>query len=370
MTKDIGLPNFEDTPSEKPDHVLTNNPTMLDKIEAGLLGRRDIEQEVINQVYAGLHQYCQIPAGYQHCDLTTQLVDLEGLDDHALRDLLNNPPPGIVNPSSSQLKAIEFFNLLLAGDALVCDNADPLSPTIGAYLYGPPGSGKTHLMAAYGRIMADRLDNELADAQKVMLDVINTAFNRYNHRQAREQEQVDENWGYAELNSDLKPEKYLSPAEEFWATINQFKDHLKTYDYQPTDLIYIGFKELYEVCKYKNERLDAMHALEQARIVFIDDIHPQGDPEQIQIVLHLLERRYELGRAGTFLTTNLTTQELGGGDAMLGNRLLSRCAEMLVTIDFSDCEDWRQKVKARRVALVEQELDRRLPNHPHYPGNQ
>ena len=54
-----------------------------------------------------------------------------------------------------------------------------------------------------------------------------------------------------------------------------------------------------------------MDALETARVVFIDDIHPQGDPAQVQIVLHLLERRYELGRAGTSLTTNLQTSQLG-----------------------------------------------------------
>ena len=67
-----------------------------------------------------------------------------------------------------------------------------------------------------------------------------------------------------------------------------------------------------------------MAALENARVVFIEGIHPQGDPEQVRIVLHLLERRYELGRAGTFLTTNLDAHELGGGDEMLGRRLLSR----------------------------------------------
>ncbi len=99
---------------------------------------------------------------------------------------------------------------------------------------------------------------------------------------------------------------------------------------------------LIEVCNHSSERYEAIHALENAGIVFIDDVHPQGDPEQIKIVLHLLERRYELGRPGPFLITNLNTDEPGGGDEMLGNRLLSRCAETLVTIDFSDYDDWRQ----------------------------
>ena len=50
---------------------------------------------------------------------------------------------------------------------------------------------------------------------------------------------------------------------------------------------------------------------------------------------------------------------------MLANRLISRCAETLVTIDFSDCEDWRRKVKSRRVKLIEDELDRRIASHQH-----
>ncbi|MFT5101541.1 MAG: DNA replication protein DnaC [Planctomycetaceae bacterium] len=61
-----------------------------------------------------------------------------------------------------------------------------------------------------------------------------------------------------------------------------------------------------------------MQSLEKARVVFIDDIHPQGNPEQVQLVLNLLERRYETVRTCTFLTTNLPTRELGSGDEMLG----------------------------------------------------
>ena len=45
---------------------------------------------------------------------------------------------------------------------------------------------------------------------------------------------------------------------------------------------------------------------------------------------------------------------------MLGRRLLSRCAETLLTVDFSECEDWRRSVKARRISLVEAELEGRI----------
>ena len=308
--------------------------TILDKIEAGLLTREQFELEVINQVYSGLHEYCQIPDGYRHCELGTRILDLDGLADEDLRSLLKNPPAEIINPYKSHIKGIEFFELLLSSDPLVCEQGNPLNPTIGAYLYGPPGSGKTHLMAAFGGRIKSILDDKLEYVREMMGDVIEKAFDIYIRRQASESESNDTSTGYLELAQDGTEEvtQSLSPADEFWSTINKFQARLKSYDYQPTDLIYIGFKELVELCKHSSERHDAMQALENARIVFIDDVHPQGDPEQIQIVLHLLERRYELGRHGTFLTTNLSAHELGGGDEMLGNRLLSRCAETLVKV--------------------------------------
>jgi hypothetical protein len=77
------------------------------------------------------------------------------------------------------------------------------------------------------------------------------------------------------------------------------------------------------------------------------DFQPEGDPEQAQLALHLLERRYELGLAGTFLTTNLLAHDHGGGDEMLGSRLIRLCAETSMTVDFSESNDWWQNVKSR-----------------------
>lgn len=350
--------------------IFSDDPTLLDKIEAGLLTRKEFEAEVVNQVYAGLQKYCEIPNGYQHCELATRTQALDSLDDEALRALLKSPPAEIINPHRSQIKVVELFHMLTSGATAVCEAGDPLSPTIGAYLYGPPGSGKTHLMAAYGRQVKKLLDSELEHVKQMMGDIVESAFSRYIERTATETETSDETTGYFDASDydeqgGIDKRGGFSPTEEFWVTLRDFQDRVKSYPYQPTDLIYIGFKELIEVCKYSSERQVAMHALENARIVFIDDVHPQGDPEQIQIVLHLLERRYELGRGGTFLTTNLDTRELGGGDEMLANRLISRCAETLVTIDFSDCEDWRREVKSKRVKLIEDELDRRIASHQH-----
>lgn len=341
---------------------MTDSKTViLDRINAGLLDMDDFRRQVIDEVYAGLHRFCQIPDAYQHCELATRQMDLDRLDESGLRDMMRNPPPEIVNPHPAHLKAISLFDLLLSGDTMACSGGDPLSPTLGAYLYGPPGCGKTHLMSAYGRRVKAMLDERLAHVHALMSEAIEKAYDTYTLRRASE-ENTTEPVGQLTL-AGTKIEKQASPEEEFWQTIDEFKRRLSQHPYQPTDLIYIGFKELFEVCKHSPQRHAALAALESARIVFIDDIHPQGDPEQVQLVLHLLERRYELGRSGTFLTTNLPTIELGGGDEMLGSRLMSRCAETLVTIDFTGCDDWRQTVKSRRIKLVEKELERRMANH-------
>jgi hypothetical protein len=337
---------------------------LLDQLQAGVLGHDEFQQQVIDQIYAGLHQYSRIPDAYLHCDLASREIDLVGLKDDGLRQLLKYPPPEIINPYPSQIKAMELFDLLLSGTSLCCEHGDPLSPSLGAYLYGPPGTGKTHLMAAYGRRLKAMLDNRLHGVNQLLGPAIGQAYLKYNERIASEPEATDEAIGYLDLKDD-EITIADSPQEEFWRRIASLQTRIAEYEYQPTDLIYIGFQELFEVCKYSSQRKDAMQSLEKARVVFIDDIHPQGDPEQVQLVLHLLERRYEMGRAGTFLTTNLPTKELGGGDEMLGNRLMSRCAETLMMIDFSDCDDWRQTVKSRRITLVEEELDRRITAHQH-----
>jgi hypothetical protein len=339
-----------------------NAPNVLDKLQAGLLDRAEFRQEVLDEVYAGLHQYCKIPDGYNHCDLATRQMDLESLGDVEFRALLDSKPPEIINPFPSQVKTIELFSLLLEGDPLVCEQNDPLMPTVGAYLYGPPGSGKTHLMAAYGRRIHDILQDRLADIHHMLDHYIDKAFLQFSTRVATEREASNEDISYLKVEEgEIVTD--VSPHEEFWQTIAMLKNAIADYDFQPTDIIYIGFKELFEVCKYGSQRADTIAALERARVVFIDDIHPQGDPEQVQLVLHLLERRYELGRGGTFLTTNLTAGELGGGDDMLGSRILSRSAETLVTIDFSDCVDWRQTVKSRRIRMIEDVLLERAAAH-------
>ena len=287
-----------------------NDRTLLDKIEAGTITATEFEAAVIDQVYAGMQQYCEIPEAYQHCELTSRQLDIESLPEQELRGLLRSRPAEIVNTGDAHIRAIEFFSMLLEGYNAVCDGGDPLAPTVGGYLYGPPGTGKTHLMAAYGRRLREELEQKLHHVHENFGDVLQRVFRQYTLRSVQESRATEGEVGYTTLTSQGHDyEKRSAPADEFWEAISDFQMRLAGYRYQPTDLIYIGFKELVEVVR--GARRAAMDALETARVVFIDDIHPQGDPAQVQIVLHLLERRYELGRAGTSLTTNLQTSQLG-----------------------------------------------------------
>ncbi len=341
---------------------LRQSATLLDRIEAGLMSQGEFEQEVIDEVYGGLAQYCAIPDGYMHCQLGSEHMDLNALDNDQLHELLDSPPDYIVNPYPVHDRAIEFFRMLIEGNRLVCDQHNPLLPTVGAYLYGPPGVGKTHIMAAYGLQVQDLMAEKLVTVKAGLGDLISQAFERYSKSIAGQELKdtaPDENVGWVELG-DKGINASHAPREQFWADISDLKQRIRQYPYQPTDMLYLGFKELYEICRTSDHRSDAMNAIDNARIVFVDDIHPQGDIEQVHIVLHLLERRYELGRAGTFLTTNLDTTALGGGDQMLGQRLTSRCAETLVTFDFEGCDDWHTKIKSQRIRLIESAIDSRV----------
>ena len=341
---------------------LRQSATLLDRIEAGVVTQGEFEQEVLDEVYGGLARYCAIPDGYTHCRLGTEEKDLDALDNVQLRELLESPPDLIVNPYPVHRKAVEFFLMLIEGNRLVCDQHNPLLPTVGAYLYGPPGVGKTHIMAAYGLLVQKLMAEKLITVKDGLGDLIGQAFNRYSKGVAGkrlEDTHADDNLGWIEL-TDTGIREMKGPQDQFWDEISDLKRRIREYPYQPTDMLYLGFKELYEIYRNTSLRSDAMNAIDNARIVFVDDIHPQSDREQIHIVLHLLERRYELGRAGTFITTNLDTTELGGGDQMLGQRLTSRCAETLVTFDFTGCDDWRTKIKSQRIRLIESEVDARV----------
>jgi len=113
----------------------TEKVSALDRLMAGQASAASIAREIITEARAGLEQFCDIPEGYRHCLLEHTTRNLDDLSEAETRNLIENPLGPIVNPTRVHLEAIEFFRKILAGDPRVCENADPLRPTLGAYIW-------------------------------------------------------------------------------------------------------------------------------------------------------------------------------------------------------------------------------------------
>lgn len=312
-------------------------------------------------------------------------------------DELNaNPPPMIVDPHRPQIETIELFRMYLQGHPVVCRNRDPFQMLFGANLVGPPGCGKTHILAAFARRMKEYLDSKLEAYRAMVAQFVSREYVVYQEAIARvpnpsaptsvwkiEGDAASDEAGLLdhlklgkagegslEKRSSLAQMSRLmtgklveqkDPAALFLGKLGQFTAALSRLQYQPPDLLYVDFDTLWELCRGESATRDqALEAIVRAKVVFLDDVHPKGDAERVQIVLHVIEGRYAAGRMGTFMTTNLTTEELAGKDANLASRLQSRCSEMFYEVDFKGCDDWRTKVKRRRITLAKEHLDEQI----------
>lgn len=368
--------------------------TALDRMLAAQAGAADIAREIIAEARSGLEPFCEIPDGYRHCRLEYATRNLGDLSADEARQLLGQPSGPILNPSPVHIEAIEFFRMLVNGDPLVCEHRSPLRPTLGAYLVGPPGVGKTHIMAAFAVCVKQRLDEDLTRLEATIRSLVQRMYEQTLHQQAIWTRPAEDGgrWDIRSARpSDPDGAKDFMtraaregvsmiavppPEERFGAAVRALTRKIRTYPHQPADMLYLGFEDLCAGLQSEPERrARLLAAIENARVVFIDDIHPKGDPDRFHVIQQLIERRYELNRPGTFLTTNLTADELGAGDAMLAQRLLSRCSENFIKFDFRGCIDWRVTVKSRRIRLIEGAIRERVgqrastPSPPPSPTN-
>jgi len=274
-----------------------------------------------------------------------------------MRELLTNPAGVIINPKPPHREAMEFFQMILEGNELVCDGGDPLRPTVGAYLYGPPGVGKTHIMAAFGRIVEATLQARLADIMSKIRLNIDMIYRQY-QKDADTDKAPDGRkiWTISSKGATISE----TPDEKFQKGLEGIKRILVGSKDQPTDVLYLGFDNLYQLYRSPDTRADALEAIEKAPIVFVDDLHSKNDPSRLEVIQQLMERRYELGKFGTFVTTNIDVEHIGGDEENERKRILSRSKETFVPFDLTECEDWRDTMKQRRIKMIKAEIQRRV----------
>lgn len=328
-------------------------PEVINHLLSGGLSFEKLAAQLRAEAFAGLEQHCQIPARYATCELAFKFVNISQMSEAELNTLGRSQSPQVLDPHDSQLAAIIFFQMLIEGNSLICESLQPLKPKVGAYLVGIPGTAKTHIMAAAARRLKGILTEKLNGQDLQAALQIKTAFDRFNT------EALD--WGNIEdrtprFTEGLNPVKH--PVDKFMEALDEIRRHFQTAPYKPTDILYLGFEELCEM--YEADKQEIVSAIEKARMVFIDDVHPGKRPERLQIVHQLIERRYELGRPATFFTSNDEPGSLGGDDEKVSQRLDSRLSTMLVKLDFTGSIDWRKRVHSRRINLVDAAVKKRL----------
>lgn len=307
----------------------------------------------MDEVYAGLGIFCHIPDGFKHCELGVgSNIDPKTLGEEERRALLDNPPSVILNPHQAHLEAIELFKMILEGHPKVCENGDCLRPTIGAYLYGRAGAGKTHIMAAFGHRIESELQTRIHEVMERFKGYIHACLRQYARAIDGGNKAIDLSAGVQQLRD---------PEEVLQNELEKAKKILVGMKYRPTDMLYLGFSDLCEIYAAPNTRKETIETIENAPIVFLDDVHSKGDSSRQQLIDTVIENRYASGRHGTFVTTNLPVDRIGDDDH--AGHLSSRAAEMFVPLDFTDCDDWRETVKRFRVMDIQEEIRRRIAQH-------
>lgn len=248
----------------------------------------------------------------------------------------------IINPHPCQMEAITYFDLLIKGDPLVAHDNNPFAPRFSLFLEGEPGSGKTHIMAAAAlvlhKMLWEVLDNYMKDATTII------------NREVGKMAAQDEHGMKVIEDDDKKKSREKEHLAKVAATL---KEKLGRQKFHPTDLLYIGFDDLYELIRRSPESRDSLiDQIIKARLLFLDDPHPKGDEERLQVFGTILERRYDSGMMGTFVTSNLTLDNFVFKEmqnaADLTKRMKSRWEESGPVIKFEGVPDMR---KALRSAL-------------------
>lgn len=313
------------------------------------------------------------------------------------------------NPSESQKKLIRFFNALLTGE--FCEEKNPLMPRTSIYIHGSVGRGKTHIVAAYANDISRMLDKETEKRRNRLRDLVTDHkqgcfidefldgiteklvelsertklppnkllfyrrdsspdetsyytkkiygssessgsgyFDEDKYQKAmREFSEIEES--FRELNEhfnrNLTPNAYLKFLIETKGSV--LKEFLnKTAPFCASDLLFVDFERLFEIY---NKNTLAVREIASAPILIIDDLHPKGEEVRAKVIQDIIEMRYNQEKCATIVTSNLSPENLvriGNYDAKIGERLVSRCNEMFVTVEIDDTDDYRKVIAAKK----------------------
>lgn len=286
---------------------------------------------------------------YQNFPYTRTIVELVRKSPYADFDML-------ALPEDYKQAVFDDFEILCDGHkiALRLLQRFGINPPKGLYFWGNYGTGKTHLVAAYALSINQLLELEyLGSVCKFTDDIITEKINKYRERdKANEtlrnratpetQKKLQAEYDQLVVSTDRYVEVY---------TQEQFDRIVGDSPHKPSDLAFITFDDLFD----RRDDENFVEDLLSRRIVIIDDIHPKGERERMNLIQRIIERRYNEARTGaTFITSNIKPEQLLSAKSyprQIGERVHSRLQEMCMPIQF-ETKDYRIIKAGRQNAEI------------------
>ena len=320
--------------------------------------------------------YCQVPEKYRNANFAQ-----------------------IESPSQEQAKTIKLLELMASGDSRFCTgkislppirsaeknpatgeytwqevtSCDPARPKIGVYLWGLPGKGKSHIMFAYANSIIQRLNNSIAWDTKSEAEMKSAVLLAHQKglSLSEAQKRFMEVYGTSRRDSEERDSLELNElkrAREFFERIAEDLSKKLSPSRSRKDVFVLPFDVLMRL--YETDRNIVEQAI-QAPVLMVDDIYLKEqveDEESIKearagrrVVQRMLEDRYNAGARATFITSNISPEELITPknakdliDPMLAKRLLNRTKEMFYIVKFGEkCLDFREEIEKRRIKEID-----------------